>query len=319
MDEELERFKAKIDLCEYAASKGYVVDLKKTTKKSSVMSRGSDQVVISIGEKGYYIYFKRGPKAIVDSGTIIDFVQAESNLNLGQARVELRKWLGWKNRPKINPANFRRVKQKSSVNEIALTRAFLELWDINDERSNVLSYLASRHIPESIVFHERISSTLRTDKYNNIIFPHFQGKTVIGWEIKNHNFTGFPEGSTKSVWFSNRYESDDTLILTEAGIEALSFFTLNPDYLKNAWILATAGGWGDESEQMMKLAFETYPEQKIILGFNNDEDGRKYDDAVISILKEMGDKRIPKVIKPESNDWNKDLSNKLNDQLKIPD
>lgn len=307
MDEELHTFKTKINLSEYAASKGFLVDKKKSTKKSCVMRRDSEQIVISIGEKGYYIYFLRGPKTTVDSGTIIDFVQRDSGLTLGQVRIELRKWLGWKNRPKINPSNFVRINKRSSSEDLNLTKEFLELWDIDDDRSSVLSYLSSRGISKEIAFNERFKDRLRTDKYNNIIFPHYLNKDVIGWEIKNFKFTGFPLNSKKSVWFSNRYESDTALILFESGIEALSFYQLFPEYLLNSWCISTAGGWGPESEYMMELAFKEYPEQTIILGFNNDKEGYRYDNSIITLLKKSDDQRIPIIKKPVKKDWNDDL------------
>lgn len=304
---ELELFKTKIDLCEFAASRGFCVDLKKTTKKSSVMRRDQEQIVVSVGEKGYYIYFKRGPKSVVDSGTIIDFVQAEYNFSLGKVRVELRKWLGWKNRPKVNPNHFVRVSKRSTAQDLDFMKQYLELWDIDDQRSNVLGYLYSRGISEDIVFHNRFKSTLRTDKFSNIIFPHFLKKCVVGWEIKNHRFTGFPENSTKSVWFSNRFELDDTLILTEAGIEALSFYALFPEFFDHAWCLATAGGWGPESENMISMAIKSFPRHNIITAFNNDNEGIKYTDAIKNILVGLNDNRSPIILKPKSNDWNDDL------------
>ena len=46
---------------------------------------------------------------------------------------------------------------------------------------------------------------------------------------QNHHLTGFEPGGTKGLWFSNTFETDNRLVITETAIDALSFYCLNPD------------------------------------------------------------------------------------------
>jgi len=46
---------------------------------------------------------------------------------------------------------------------------------------------------------------------------------------QNHHLTGFVPGGTKGLWFSDTFETDNRLVITETAIDALSFYCLNPD------------------------------------------------------------------------------------------
>ena len=74
MDEELEDFKTHINLTEYAAAQGYVIDRKASSRNSAVMrSAAGDKIVIALGEDRHWIYFSVRDDG--DNGSIIDFVQ----------------------------------------------------------------------------------------------------------------------------------------------------------------------------------------------------------------------------------------------------
>jgi LPS sulfotransferase NodH len=87
--EELERFKTTINLTEYAASQGYQLD-KRSSSRSSVVMRhpGGDKVVIARDEDQRWIYCLVRDDA--DKGSIIDFVQRRCHCTLGDVRRELR-------------------------------------------------------------------------------------------------------------------------------------------------------------------------------------------------------------------------------------
>ena len=56
--DELERFKTGINLTEYAASEGYQLDRRASSRNSGVMRHpGGDKIVIARGEDGHWIYF----------------------------------------------------------------------------------------------------------------------------------------------------------------------------------------------------------------------------------------------------------------------
>lgn len=305
-DQEIDRFKTNINLSEYAASIGYLVDPNRTTKNSISMKSGSDRIIITKNaDNNHWIYFAVG--AVKDSGTIIDFIQKRGSRNFGYIRKELRKWLGWSRRPKVRPGTFVRNVKPLKKTELQILMEYESLAPISEE-SPAIEYLFSRGIKNEIVLSDRLRNKIKTDEYDNVIFPHFDGKSVIGWEKKNKNFTGFPEGTDKSIWFAEHMDGDQAKVIVESGIEGLSYYALDPERLKNAWLISTAGAWGKTTEKMIKVAIEKYPNEKIILAFNNDEDGRKYDKRMTDFINSIGQFEIV-IEKPVNNDWNLDLVN----------
>ena len=83
-DSELEDFKSKIDLREYAAGQGYTLDRRESWSGSAVMRNGGDKVVIKVNSNGHHIYFSVRDER--DNGTIVDFVQFRKRLSLGEVR-----------------------------------------------------------------------------------------------------------------------------------------------------------------------------------------------------------------------------------------
>ena len=91
-DSELDDFKRKIDLRQYAAEQGYTLDKRESWRGSAVMRNGGDKVVIKLDGDGHYVYFSVRDDR--DNGSIIDFVQHRKRLSLGEVRKELRPWIG---------------------------------------------------------------------------------------------------------------------------------------------------------------------------------------------------------------------------------
>jgi hypothetical protein len=92
-DDELEQFKSRIDLREYAASLGYELDRRESSRCSSVMRNGTgDKVIIKRERDGHFIFFSVRDDR--DNGSIIDFVANRKRLSLGYVRKELRPWIG---------------------------------------------------------------------------------------------------------------------------------------------------------------------------------------------------------------------------------
>jgi hypothetical protein len=91
--DELERFKTAINLTEYAASQGYQLD-KRASSRNSVVMRDpvGDKVVIARDEDQHWIYFS--VRDDTDNGSIIDFIQHRRRSSLAEVRRELRPWIG---------------------------------------------------------------------------------------------------------------------------------------------------------------------------------------------------------------------------------
>jgi len=79
--DELENFKTEINLTEYAAGLGYVLDRKASSRNSVVMrEEGGDKIVIARGHDRHWIYFSVRDDS--DNGTILDFVQNRKGVKL---------------------------------------------------------------------------------------------------------------------------------------------------------------------------------------------------------------------------------------------
>ena len=87
--EELEAFKTRINLTLYAASRGYAIDRKASSRNSAILQHpNGDKVIVALDHDGHWIYFSvRDDK---DNGSIIDFIQRRGGGSLGDVRKELR-------------------------------------------------------------------------------------------------------------------------------------------------------------------------------------------------------------------------------------
>ena len=90
---ELEQFKSRINLVEYAQTQGYQVDRKESSENSKVLRHDNgDKILVVTGQNGHGIYLSVWDDR--DSGSIIDFVQKRTGTSLGQIRKDLRPWIG---------------------------------------------------------------------------------------------------------------------------------------------------------------------------------------------------------------------------------
>ncbi len=312
-DDELESFKTEINLSEYAAAKGFLLDSSKSTSNSVCMVNGDDKVIITKAINGHWIYFRiqRRDGDPREGGSIIDFIQKRESLSLGRLRPKLRPWLGFDKRPKISPESFAKSVKPLKKDDINLLEKYHNL--LSAEETNVIDkYLvATRKIPLDILKNKRFKDKVKSDHYNNAIFPHWYFTKVVGWEIKNKNFTGFPENSTKAVWFTNRFEEDNCLIIGESGIDILSYYALFPEILSNSWAISTAGSWGDMTETMIAHAIQTIPDQKIITAFDYDGSGILFNKKVEEVMNKIGADNNLVVHRPKCKDWNEQLQKGL--------
>lgn len=89
---ELEQFKSRINLVEYAQALGYQVDRKESSQTSKVLRHGNgDKIVVVTDQSGHGIYFS--VRDDHDNGSIINFVQKRTGGSLGQTRKALRPWI----------------------------------------------------------------------------------------------------------------------------------------------------------------------------------------------------------------------------------
>ena len=139
-DGELLRFKQS-DFRQYAASVGFVVDRRESSRGCTVMRRDHEKILVSRKLDGVYTFWS--PHDDTDRGTILDFIQhRNAGLNLGSVRKELRVWLGSTaptppTMPELAPTvtDLDEVRRRYAVMLILLSHPYLE---------------HERHIPSSI-------------------------------------------------------------------------------------------------------------------------------------------------------------------------
>ena len=218
-DGELEDFKSKIDLREYAAGQGYTLDRRESWRGSAVMRNGGDKVVIKLNSNGHYIYFSVRDDR--DNGTIVDFVQFRKRMTLGEVRKELRPWIG---RAPTSLPRFAKL-EKTGKDRLRVEAEYRRMKEAR--RHPYLEH--ERAIPADTLQSERFAGMIRIDLHGNAVFPHFDQLGLCGYELKNRNFTGFAPGGEKGLWSSHEQESDTRLVLAESAIDALSHAVLFPD------------------------------------------------------------------------------------------
>ena len=69
---ELDRFKTEINLSQFAASRGYTLDKRESSRNSAVMRHADGDKIIIAREGQHWIYFSVSDDD--DNGSVIDFV-----------------------------------------------------------------------------------------------------------------------------------------------------------------------------------------------------------------------------------------------------
>ena len=301
MDAELEEFKTHINLSEYAAGQGYVLDRKASSRNSVVMAEpGGDKLVIARGHDLHWVYFSVHQE---HSGTIIDLVQHIKGVKLGRARQELRRWSGGGQEvTRPHPDLFRQEIETVSRDRAQVLMDLGRMPELSYHR-----YLEEvRGIPRSLLQSPRFAGKLKCDARRNAIFPHADQDGPCGYEIKNKGFTGFSRGGEKGLWFSAARGMDTALVLAESGIDALSYAALHPD--DHARYASTGGSLNPDQPVLIGRAIEKMGQgARIIIATDNDEGGRALADQLDAIAAETR-RRDLKVLrdlaKGEGRDWN---------------
>jgi hypothetical protein len=268
--EELQAFKTNINLMEYAASSGYAIDRKASSRSSAVMRHADgDKVVIARGQDGHWIYFSVRDEN--DSGTIIDFVQRRRGVSLSDVRKELRPWV---HSPTPGARTARPETDFPSISPTTLdlleVHAHYERTQPTNGRHRYLE--TERCIPLWVLSDPRFSDCIRTDQHGNAIFPHRNVLDITGFEIKNHGFTGFSPGGEKSLWQSATTHDDTALVVVESAIDGLSHFALRRS--PTSRYVSIAGTLNKRQPDLLREAVGRMKAcRAVVLAVDNDEGG----------------------------------------------
>ena len=293
MDEELEQFKRKIDITELARKYGYEIDEKASCRTSLTMKSAGSKIIAATAEDGHGIFFDVQGSA---SGSVIDLVMWQEGVNLGYARKILREF----------------TNQHSFSFPTART-GYTKPEPMSHDRAGVVAawynmkpykpgYLEGRAINPRTV--SKFASSIRTDQRGNVCFLHQDKKGISGYEVKNKGFTGFAGGGRKALFMCNVSEHPDeppaALIVTEAAIDAMSYYQLNP---ANGLYVSFAGGLSPEQKSQLSELLTSNPQAAVIIATDNDKEGEAYADFIRSIRQDA-QRAAPTIGK----DWNDTLN-----------
>jgi len=307
-DKTLDDFKTGINLVEFAASYGFALDKRETSRNSAVMRHASgDKIIVARAAHGHWVYFS--VRDYADNGTIIDFIQhRKPGATLGHVRRELAAWSGTLNVPTFDLPDLKPV----SRDRAGVLRNWGRMSEVGSH-----PYLESRGLSPHLLTSNRFAGTLRIDARRNAVFPHRDDDGVCGYEIKNRGFTGFATGGAKALWLSNRMPDEPVLVVAESAIDALSHAALKPNH--SAFYASTAGGWSDTTRATLRSVVASLPPTgRVLMAFDNDAQGREYVEAARTLLVSLGRELVPDVPPVEGTDWNDALLHLLRTSSEIP-
>lgn len=264
-EQELEAFKTRIDLAEYAVhALGFQLDRRASSRSYSVLRRGLEKIIVTVDDDGHQVYCN--PHDNGDRGSIIDLVLRRKGLSFGHVRKELRPWIG---RP-ASPLPFFPRLQHTPRDRQRVEDEYARMVDITQH-----GWLESeRCIPPSLLGSARFVGRVRIDNRGNAVFPHFDQYGLCGFEKKNRGFTGFASGGTKGLWESHDRADDRCLVVAESAIDALSYAALFPD--ERARYRSVGGQVNDLQPVLIGAAVTDLPAgATVIAAMDNDESGHK--------------------------------------------
>jgi hypothetical protein len=272
---ELEKFKVYINLAEFATIFGYVRDRKKSSKNAPVMRHNSngDKIVISKAKDGHYIYFN--PNNRDDSGTIIDFIQNRTKYNLGQVRKKLREWLR-NPRPKENIDI--KVSDNNSMKIVNSWNSLQEFHIDTQEHMGIKSEIINRFIQ---------GGRVKTDRNGNLYFMLSDTNGICGFEKRTVDRKKYiEEGSKKGLFTFGNLEDAKNIIIFESPMDLMAYLELGKDVSpEKSFYVCTMGSLGAVGKESLRAIRDYIQSPKvayksIIVGFDNDEGGRKiYNDV----------------------------------------
>lgn len=284
--DELDEFKRRVNLTEYAATLGYAIDRRASSRNSATMRHpAGDKVIVAKGEDGHWVYFSVHDPA--DSGSIIDFIQRRESGTLGDVRKQLRPWVGGTPLP-----DFKRPPPESYAADLDPIRRDLIGVRLKYETTRPIDgqhkYLEeTRGIPPHILTDPLFADRIRVDDHGNAVFPHYNREGLCGFELKNKGFTGFASGGTKGLWFSKIGPADSRLVVAETAIDALSYAAMH--HRSGTRYLSTAGELNPDQPILLRQAMEKLPDGgQVVLALDNDDGGNKIGAKIEAVFGMVG-------------------------------
>lgn len=134
--------------------------------------------------------------------------------------------------------------------------------------------------------------------------PNFDRCGLVGYEIKNHEFTGFAAGGVKAIWHSAGLVRASRMVVVECAIDALSHAQISADH--EAGYLSIGGALSSHQRDLLRgaLTKATARGATVFIATDADPAGDKLANE-IAALAPVG--AAIERQRPDDKDWNDQL------------
>jgi hypothetical protein len=298
MDQELEQFKASVDLLSFACHLGWEPDPSGGAGRSRRLCRGGQKIVVttSEGAGAPSIWCEVGGGG-GGGGSVVDLAKLEVGGSLGRARQLLRGWLGGA-RPSPAPRPAPAPPAPGHDADVAAAWAAMSAYQG--------AYLSRERGLEGDLVR---AWGVRQDARRNACFAHFSGGRVVGWEVKNARFSGFASGGRRGLgWVRLDKGRVTQIVVGEASIDLMSWAQLH-GRPRGAAYASLGGSLTAPQVELIRRAAEGTACEQIVVATDADPAGDQMAARVAALG--VGDMKVPglKVVRarPALKDWNADL------------
>jgi carbonic anhydrase/acetyltransferase-like protein (isoleucine patch superfamily) len=346
---ELDHFKRDIDLVRYATQQyGYTVAAEGKQGQWHHLEKGSEKLLVTNAKGQEYPLYKNLHDER-DAGSIIEFVQARGEgrngpgLNLGEARKELRTYLGEvgaevaaRPMPLQHPERAPAVVLPPTATEEERREALVRQVLGAERGLTDRSYLHGRNITNETIdnpaFQGRIF-TAQDNRHQNTAFPYYSENGIAQVSSKNQEpgapkWDRFIEGVPKEgVWVSKPTEGAgtkvDRIVLSESPIDSLSYHQLNHRAGgPNTLYIATGGTPTERQSELIQKIIDRQEPREVVMANDRDPSGVRYN---INYLNDLSPSRktgqIGAIDAPESAsrpiEWHATSEGKYHNKIKI--
>lgn len=307
---ELLKFKKGINLAQFAEYCNLEYKHRKSSKRFKVFeATNGDKIIIQKNaQNGHYTYFNSNNSE--DCGSIIDFIQKRKpSFNLGHVRKICRNF-SKEFKLKELDSNYKITATEGIVSDSNRKKMYNE-FSTAKQINGTNNLFVKRKLDRDYIYptneKDPLKITVFEDKKGNYCFKLYDDNFACGIarESDNPNIKNpVDKGHKKGVWTNNNLQAK-TILISENPIDAISYMQMKRD--KNVFAMATLGQMSkDNIETIRKIVnHDSMKNKKIILGFDNDSQGKKYTELIKKEIPEVSE-RI-KVEIPNLKDWNDDL------------
>lgn len=297
--QELNRFKQKIDLVEYAQKQGYQITAQGKRGDWQHLENDGEHIIVSI-KNDKQVYFNPGNDR--DRGTIIDFVKTRESKSLGEVRQHLREYLNEYPEsqrvyiPTTLPDTARlnslaggnsnkpgKATAEAETEEEKRTRLISEVLGVKRELAD-RNYLHSRSVTDETIdspaFQGRVFTTEKNEHgFRNTAFPLYNENGLASVEQKNTGYKRLLELPKDGIWVSHPTQGKNTpverLVLNESAIDSMCYHQLKKDD-KNTMYIATAGTVTERQTELIQWVIDKQNPKELILADDRDAGGRRF-------------------------------------------